>query len=170
MKILEQLQKAFTVFFLIIITLSILTWLGVISPFDKFESATSSIVEDKLRVDALTGNAEAQNKLGTLLYKRAEKYNTDYSEAIDWFNEASRQRHPIAQVNLGFAYKAGNGVLQSNDEAIKHFYQSGLNFLRLDFPMDAKDNVYSINKINSKHPLKFDLIAAIKKYEEDNNP
>jgi len=170
MKILEQLQKAFTVFFLIIITLSTLTWLGIISPFDKFESATSSIVEDKLRVDALTGNADAQNKLGTLLYRKAEKYNTDYSEAIDWFNEASRQHHPIAQVNLGFAYKAGNGVLQSNDEAIKHFYQSGLNFLRLDFPMDAKDNVYSINKINSKHPLKFDLIAAIKKYEGDNNP
>jgi len=170
MKILEQLQKAFTAFFLIVIALSILTWLGVINPFDRFESRTSSAVEDKLRVAALEGDADAQNKLGTLLYKKAEKYNTDFSEAIDWFNEAGRQHHPIAQVNLGFAYKAGNGVIQNNDEAIKHFYQSGLNFLRIGFPMDAKDNVYSINKINSKHPLKFDLIAAIKKYEKDINP
>ena len=170
MKILEQLQKVFTAFFLVIIVLSMLTWLGVINPFDRFESATSGVVEDKLRVSALAGDSDAQNKLGTLLYKQAEKHNSDFSEAINWFNEAHRQGHPIAQANLGFAYKAGNGVAQSNDKAIEHFYQSGLNFLRIGFPMDAKDNVYSISKIDTAHPLKLDLITAIKAYEENADP
>ena len=168
MKILAKIQQSLTVVFFIIVTLSILNGTGIIAPFDTFETIISPDIEDKLRVKALAGNADAQNKLGTLLYKHAQKNNTDFNEAIRWFNEAHQQQHAIAQMNLGFAYKAGNGVPQSNDEAIQYFHKSGLNFFRTDFPMDAKDNVYNINQLNSTHPLKHDLMSAIRAYQDDN--
>ncbi|PCH83194.1 MAG: hypothetical protein COB89_06980 [Piscirickettsiaceae bacterium] len=31
---------------------------------------------------------------------------------------AAEQQHPIAQTNLAFAYKAGNGVTKDNEKAI----------------------------------------------------
>ncbi|ORU94146.1 MAG: hypothetical protein A6F70_07670 [Cycloclasticus sp. symbiont of Bathymodiolus heckerae] len=165
-KILEAIQKLLTGLFILIIALSFLTWLGAINPFEAFESATRDSVEEKLRVDAITGNADAQNKLGTLLYISAKKQsNGDFSEAIKWFEKANQQ-HPIAQLNLAFAYKGGNGVLQNNDTAIEYFHQSGINFLRIGFPMDAKDCVYSIQQINTEHPLKKSLIQKISEYEE----
>jgi len=34
--------------------------------------------------------------------------------------------------------------------------------------MDAKNNVYNINRINSRHPLREKSIASIKAYEEQN--
>lgn len=168
MKILRLLEKLFTGFFLLVIAISMLTWLGIINPFDTFESAMVGKVENKLRIEASSGNADVQNKLGTLLYTQAKNKNGDFSEALEWFYMATEQQHPIAQTNLAFAYKAGNGVTKDSEKAILFFYQGGINFLKIGFPMDAKDNVYNISRINSNHPLREKLIAAIKAYEEQN--
>ena len=100
-----------------------------------------------------------------MLYTRAKKQNGDFTEAIEWFEKASEQNHPIAQMNLAVAYKAGNGVAMDKEKAIELFHQSGLNYLRMGSPMDAKDSVYNINRLNSIHPLKRDLINAIKEFE-----
>ncbi|ORU90914.1 MAG: hypothetical protein A6F71_08200 [Cycloclasticus sp. symbiont of Poecilosclerida sp. M] len=69
---------------------------------------------------------------------------------------------------MAFAYKAGNGVTQSNEKAIELFYSAGLNYLKIGYPMDAKDNVFSINHIDNNHPLKHSLNAAIQDYEKTN--
>lgn len=166
MKTLQYLQKLFSGFFILIIAMSVLTWLGFINPFDTFESSMSDRVESKLRIEAASGKPDSQNKLGTLLYVAAKKTQGDFSEAISWFEKAGRQDHPIAQMNLAFSYKAGNGVLQNNQKAIELFHSAGLLFLKREFPMDAKDCVHAIAKINSVHPLKTSLIQAITRYEE----
>ena len=168
MKFLRALQTLFTGFFLIIIFISLLTWLGFISTFKKAETSLSSDVRNNLEVIANSGNPDAQNKLGALLYVSAKKRKKDFSEAIDWLNKAAKQNHPVAQTNLAYAYKAGNGVTADNEKAIELFYQAGLNYLHMGFPMDAKDNIYSINQLNKSHPLKLKLVDAIKEYEENN--
>jgi len=123
-------------------------------------------VETNLRIDAEAGNPDAQNKLGTLLYKRDRRLNGDFVEAIMWLESANSQDHPIAQMNLAFAYKNGVGVNQNTEKAITLFHQSGLNYLRLNQPDYAMDSVQNIYKLNSIHPLKQDLIKAIKRFEE----
>jgi len=164
-KFLQLFQKLFTGFFIVIIAISLLTWLGVISPFERFEHNVRGSVGEKLLASAEKGDADAQNKLGTLLYVQAQKQKSDFSQAIGWLRKASQQNHPIAQMNLAYAYKAGNGVPIDNEKAIQLFHQCGLNYLRMGFPMDAKDAVYSIGQINKKHPMKLTLIQAIKEYE-----
>lgn len=131
MNILQLLQKLFTSFFLIIIAISLLTWLDFINPFGKIESAMSGDVQKKLTAEASTGNAHAQNKLGTLLYVQAKKHNGDCTGTVHWFEKASAQEHPIAQLNLAFAYKAGNGVPIDPNKASTLLHKSGLNFLKM---------------------------------------
>ncbi|MBL4783673.1 MAG: sel1 repeat family protein [Porticoccaceae bacterium] len=168
MKILQLLQQLFTGFFLIIISISILTWMGVFNPFEKIESAMSGDVENKLTAEASSGNADAQNKLGTLLYVQAKKQKGGFTEAIHWFEQASEQEHPIAQLNLAFAYKAGNGVPADPSKAISLLYKSGVNFIKMGYPMDARDNVHSMVAINPNHPLNEALMKALKADDKKN--
>ncbi|ORU90913.1 MAG: hypothetical protein A6F71_08195 [Cycloclasticus sp. symbiont of Poecilosclerida sp. M] len=67
-KLLQLLQKLFTSFFVLVIFASLLTWAGIIDPFEQFEKSVRGDVESKLRIEAKAGDADAQNKLGTLLY------------------------------------------------------------------------------------------------------
>ena len=147
---------------IMVVAMNMLLWLGV---FDSTKNYNSAEVENQLRVEADAGNSESQNKLGTLLFKRAKKDNGDYSDAIYWFNQANKQEHPFAQMNLALAYRKGQGVAIDKEKAIELFYASGINFLRTNVPDSAKDSVYNINRINSIHPLKRKLINAIKQYE-----
>ena len=165
MKFLKRLQQLLTGIMLLIITLSILTWLGVINPFASFEKSQAGAIKTKLSSKATEGDADAQNKLGTLLYTAAKRENGDFTQATQWFKLAAEQKHPIATMNLGFAYKAGNGVEKNEEQAIQQFYKAGLLFLEIEFPMDAKDSVHDISTIDAQHPRKADLIKAIKLYE-----
>jgi len=165
-KFLQLLQKSLNGFFAILIVISLLTWFGAINPFEYFQNGMSSRVEDSLEAKSLNGDADAQNRLGTLLYTRAQKQKGDFSDAIIWLERAAEQQHAVAQTNLGFAYKAGNGVALDHEKAIELFYNAGLSFLKMGFPMDARDNVYDINHLNSEHPLKRALMKAIKEYEQ----
>jgi len=166
MKTLQFLQKLLTGFAVILIAISVLTRLGFIDPVSRFESLMRGDVEEKLRIEAELGDADSQNKLGTFLYMLANKQQGDFTEAVDWIKKASHQQHPIAQMNLGFAYKAGNGVPLNHEKAITLFYQAGLNFLRTGYPLDARDNIFNINNIDASHPLKQELLQAIVSYEK----
>jgi len=158
-------QNAFRSLLIIIISFSVLALLGLYNPIEHFQSTIQSDVIDKLRTKAKMGSAEAQNKLGTFLYTRAQEQQGDFSEAIMWLEKAHQQNNPIAELNLAFAYKSGQGVTPSNERAIELYYQAGINFLQQGFPMDAKDCVYEISQINTIHPLRRELINAIKAYE-----
>jgi len=162
MSLFNKTKKALITFAIMILCMNILLWLGV---FDSTKNNNSAEVESQLRIEADAGNSESQNKLGTLLFKQAKKANSDYTDAIYWFNQASQQEHPFAQMNLAFAYRRGQGVAIDNEKSIELFYASGINFLRMDLPDSAKDSVYNINRINSIHPLKRKLIDAINQYE-----
>ncbi|MBL4783672.1 MAG: sel1 repeat family protein [Porticoccaceae bacterium] len=166
MKPLNYLRKLLGSLAFFIVIMFALTATGL------FDSTRTTSPEDiaeheiQLRIKAETGQADAQNELGALLYKRAQKGSGSFDEAISSLNEASAQDHPIAQMNLAYAYKRGHGVTANNDKAIELFHHSGLNFLRIGDILNAKDRIYNINRINAIHPLKRDLVDAIARFEE----
>lgn len=152
MKAFDYFRKFLAGLTFVIVAMLLLTWAGVFDSSKRIPPAVMGDVEINLRFKAESGEAAEQNKLATLLYTRAKKQNGDFTEAIEWFEKASEQNHPIAQMNLAVAYKAGNGVAMDKEKAIELFYQSGLNYLRIGSPMDAKDSAYNINRLNSIHP------------------
>lgn len=165
MKLLAYLQKTFHFLLAIIVALGVLALFGIYNPLEEFNSAIKGDVIEKLSLRAQAGDADAQNRLGTFLYTEAQEQQGDFTEAIMWLEKAHQQNNPIAELNLAFAYKSGTGVTLDSDKAIELFYQAGLNFLRLGFPMDAKDCVYEVAKLNAIHPLRRELINAIKEFE-----
>ncbi|GHT42616.1 hypothetical protein FACS189443_5830 [Planctomycetales bacterium] len=64
-------------------------------------------------VAAEKGFAEAQLKLGTLLYATEE-----YKEAMYWFRKAAEQGLAGAQFNLGVCYLKGHGTEQNRTQAV----------------------------------------------------
>jgi len=87
-------ERTFNFIFIVIILAGLLSWLGVIDPLNSFESIVREDVKKKLLLEARAGDAEAQNKLGTLLYTQAKESNGDFGEGIKWLNEASNQNSP----------------------------------------------------------------------------
>jgi|TARA_R110002096_G_scaffold379_6_gene2319 tetratricopeptide (TPR) repeat protein len=164
-KFLTYLNNLSRLLLFIIVGFSVLALTGIYNPAEHIQSYIQNDVIEKLRNNAEEGNVEAQNKLGTLLYTIAQEQQGDFSEAIMWLEKAHQQNNPIAELNLAFAYKSGQGVTPSNERAIELYYQAGINFLQQGFPMDAKDCVYEISQINTIHPLRRELINAIKAYE-----
>lgn len=71
----------------------------------------------QLLKDAQGGNADSQFKLG-VLYRNTK---IDDSEAAHWFRLAAEQGHSNAQVNLGFMYYHGKGVIQDYQEAMRWY-------------------------------------------------
>ena len=151
---------------IICIAMLILTATGL---FDSTKRSPEKLqqLEVTLRDKSQLNDAEAQNQLGTLLYKRAKENNTSFDEALNLFERAADQGHPYALMNLAVAYKNGRGVSIDNEKAIELYYRSGMSFLSQNDTMNAKDSVYNINRINSIHPLKRDLIDAIKLHEKN---
>ena len=45
----------------------------------------------------------------------------DYAEAVRWYHRAAEQGHALAQFNLGFMYKNGQGVTQDYVQAVKWY-------------------------------------------------
>ena len=169
MKLFDSIKKFLLGFTLVTVAMMLLIWAGFFNSVKRVPPEVLGTIEVNLRIQSETGNADAQNKLATLLYTRAKENNGDYDEAIEWFEKASNQNHPVAQMNLAYAYKSGNGVPLNKEKAIQFFYQSGLNYLRLERPTDAMDSAYNIHRLNSIHPLKRDLINAIKRKKESAN-
>jgi len=76
-----------------------------------------------LRKQAEAGDAEAQNKLGTM-YSDGEGAPQNYLEASKWYRKAAEQGNASAQVNLGWLYISGQGVPQDYEEAYNWFLKA----------------------------------------------
>ena len=64
---------------------------------------------ENYRIAAEQGDAHAQYKLGRK-YKLGSGVDTDYGEAVRWFQKAAEQDFAAAQYNLGVMYEYGYGV------------------------------------------------------------
>ncbi|WP_125719831.1 SEL1-like repeat protein [Pseudoalteromonas rubra] len=69
---------------------------------------------------ALSGDAEAQNKLADAYYVGTELAQ-NYQQTVYWLKESAKQGLACAQCNLGVMYQHGHGVVRSNDMAIKYY-------------------------------------------------
>ena len=76
----------------------------------KSEKDYKNMVRD-LKPQALSGDASAQMKLGTLYY-RGQGVSRDYAEAARLFLLAAEKGDPYAQSNLGYMYELGEGIPQ----------------------------------------------------------
>ena len=76
----------------------------------KTEKDYINMVRD-LKPQALSGDASAQMKLGTLYY-RGQGVSRDYAEAARLFLLAAQKGDPYAQSNLGYMYELGEGIPQ----------------------------------------------------------
>jgi TPR repeat protein len=61
------------------------------------------------RANAERGDAEAQNKLGSI-YAKGQGVKQSYAEAAKWYRQAADQGNAGAQTALGELYEAGQGV------------------------------------------------------------
>src|ERR1017187_2323955 len=69
---------------------------------------------------ALSGDAEAQYALGKA-YANGQGVETNYAEAVKWFQKGAAQGNAGAQNGLGYMYLAGWGVDRNYAEAKKWF-------------------------------------------------
>jgi TPR repeat protein len=66
------------------------------------------------------GNAEAQNRLGTMYYL-GKGVEQDQAEAVKWFRRAADRGYAGAQINLATAYGEGYGVKRDMSQAAKWY-------------------------------------------------
>lgn len=64
---------------------------------------------DELTAAAMEGDAESQFTLGSMYYS-GEEIDSDYEQAVFWFKEAAKQKHPDAMYYLGCCYVDGIGM------------------------------------------------------------
>lgn len=84
---------------------------------------------DELTSSALEGNAASQNSLGELYYE-GDELEQDFEQAVFWFKEAAKQKHPDAMYNLGICFINGEGVEQNKS--------TGLGFIRQAAKLGSK--------------------------------
>jgi hypothetical protein len=79
--------------------------------------------QDKVRVDAEQGDADAQFWLG-IRYRDGHGVPKDLVEAAKWYRKAADQGYAEAQQALGNAYLYGEGVSKDPVEAVKWYRKS----------------------------------------------
>ena len=77
----------------------------------------ASEADAQIREAAERGDAQAQNKLGTM-YEYGEGVTKDYRQAALWYRRAAEQGFTLAQANLGAMYEYGDGVAQDYGQAV----------------------------------------------------
>ena len=81
------------------------------SAFSEFE---------RIREQAESGDAEAQNTLG-YLYSQGKDIPKDDRQAALWYHKAATQGNAAAQFNLGVLYEQGRGVGQNTEQALQWY-------------------------------------------------
>jgi hypothetical protein len=89
----------------------------------KSERDYKNMVRD-LKPQALSGDASAQMKLGTLYY-RGQGVSRDNAEAARLFLLAAEKGDPYAQSNLGYMYELGEGIPQDYAQAAAWYFKAG---------------------------------------------
>jgi uncharacterized protein len=86
----------------------------------------------KLRKDAESGDAKAQNGLGVMYYTgeaiskdtSGKTLNNDPEKAAAWFHRSAAQGYADAQFNLGLLYANGEGVSKDSTKAVELFQKA----------------------------------------------
>ena len=86
----------------------------------------------KLRTDAETGDAKAQNGLGVMYYTgeaiskdaSGKTLSNDPEKAAAWFHRSAAQGYADAQFNLGLLYANGEGVPKDPAKAVDLFQKA----------------------------------------------
>ena len=86
------------------------------SEFEQEKELDKDVLEEVLNM-AENDNIYAMFELGR--YYHLSTVNKNYEEAVKWYGEAAEQGYPLAQVNLGNMYYAGEGVEQNYEKAIE---------------------------------------------------
>jgi len=84
-------------------------WFATRPPPVAAPEVTEVIDLEGTRAKAERGDAEAQQKLGSI-YAKGQGVATSYAEAAKWYRQAAEQGRAEAQTALGELYEAGQGV------------------------------------------------------------
>lgn len=85
---------------------------------------------DEVTAAALAGDAVAQNTLGEYLYY-GDEVDRDFEQAVFWFKESAKQKHPDAMYHLGVCFINGEGVDKNKE--------TGEGFIRQAAKLGSKD-------------------------------
>jgi TPR repeat protein len=96
--------------------LDYLTGKGISPDPEKAISLLSEVAEK--------GDLGAKTILGIHYCMGRDSIPQDFNKARDFFEDAVKQDHPMAQYHLGWMYQHGNGVPQDMNKAIKFFKQA----------------------------------------------
>lgn len=69
---------------------------------------------DELTENAMGGDVTAQYTLGEMYYY-GDEIERDFEQAVFWFKEAAKQKHPDAMYSLGICFVNGEGVERNTD-------------------------------------------------------
>lgn len=75
---------------------------------------------DALKLEAIQGNAEAQNRLGDC-YFTGEGAEKDYRKAAEWYQKSAERGYALAQYNLGSCYYNGLGLKTDYEKAVEWY-------------------------------------------------
>lgn len=78
---------------------------------------------DELTLSAQTGDAAAQNTLGEMYYY-GDEIEQDIEQAVYWFKEAAKQKHPDGMYNLGVCFINGEGMTASEATGLSFIKQA----------------------------------------------
>jgi TPR repeat protein len=88
----------------------------------SLDNAAASLL-NRVRDAALTGDADAMNRLGLMYLNGEGGLNKDETSAVQWFMRAAEAGSAIAMNNLGAMYVSGRGGLVANDEEGVRWYR-----------------------------------------------
>ncbi|WP_164895181.1 tetratricopeptide repeat protein, partial [Mesorhizobium sp. M7A.F.Ca.AU.001.01.1.1] len=71
----------------------------------------------ELQAAALTGSADAQNRLG-VVFLLGLGVKADFVKAFEWFQKAAEKGHPDAETWLGNLYGTGRGVTLDRQKSL----------------------------------------------------
>ena len=106
--------------------LGILVGIGLVlmTVVNRGECSEARSTLKNYRLDAESGDPEAQSVLGYMYLTGEGSVLQDYSMALSWFSKAAEQGNWFAQFKLGEMYYYGVGVNQNYAEALKWYRKS----------------------------------------------
>jgi TPR repeat protein len=106
-------------------------------------------------------NAYAQFKIGMAYDAGLFGMPKNYREAVKWYCLAAHQGHSDAQVNLGYMYERGLGVMENVREAIKWYRRAAAQGNdRAQRLLDRKQKFNSAEKVAARRKTSWRRILA----------
>jgi TPR repeat protein len=127
------------------------------------ECSEESSALKNYRLDAESGDAEAQSMLGYMYLTGEGSVLQDYTMALSWFSKAAEQGNWFAQFKLGEMYYYGVGVNQNYAEALKWYRKSAAQgILKAEFSVANMYRKGEGGEHNYKLALKWYQVSAEK--------